>query len=59
MDLKEAMRYLVWAGAEMEKPEVVEICGKTYCTKDLKRYDEAPKAAPIVASSLTALVDFI
>lgn len=59
MDLKEAMRYLVWAGAEMEKPEVVEICGKTYCTKDLKRYDEAPKAAPIVASSLTALVDYI
>lgn len=59
MELKEALQFLLETGAEKEKPEVIEICGKTYCTKDLKRYDKKPKASPIQASSLTSLVDYI
>lgn len=59
MDIKEALQFLLKTGAEKEKPEVIEICGKTYCTKDLKRYDKKPKANPIQASSLTTLVDYI
>jgi hypothetical protein len=57
--LKEAIKYLMDTGAENASPEIVEICGKTYCTKDLKRYDIGPEAYPIKANSLTALVDYI
>lgn len=59
MEIKEALQFLLETGAEKEKPKVIEICGKTYCTKDLQRYDKKPKASPIQASSLTALVDYI
>lgn len=58
-DLKEALNYLVGLGGETAKTEVLQICGKTYATKRLNRYDEKEKAEPIVASSLTALVDYI
>lgn len=57
--LKEAIDFLIQTGAKNEKPEVLQICGKTYCTKDLQRYDKGPKARSIEASSLTALVDYI
>jgi hypothetical protein len=56
---KEALQYVAGLAVEAESPEIVEICGKTYCTKDLTRYDEAPKARAIVASSLTSLVDYL
>ena len=59
MNLKEAIQYLIETGAKNEKPEGLEICGKTYCTKDLRRYDKANKAEPLKANSLTALVDYI
>lgn len=37
----------------------IEINGRTYCTKDLRRYDAADKAEPIKATTLTSLVDYI
>lgn len=58
-NLRDAIDYLVELGAENEKPEVVEICGKTYCTKNLKRYDSKPKAQTIQAKTLTSLVEYI
>lgn len=39
--------------------EAIEINGRTYCTKDLRRYDAADKAEPIKATTLTSLVDYI
>ena len=42
-----------------EDPKTVNINGKTYCTKDLVRYDAPEKAAPISATTLTSLVDYI
>lgn len=59
MNLKDAIQYLIETGGRNEKPEVLEICGKTYCTKNMTRYDKLPKADPIDANSLTALVDYI
>lgn len=59
MELKEAIEFLIQTGAKNEKPEVIEICGKTYCTKELTRYDKGPKARAMEAGSLTALVDYI
>lgn len=58
-NLKEALSYLVELGEEGAKPEVVEINGKTYCTKNLARYDKEEMAEPLKVASLTALVDYI
>lgn len=57
--IKQALQYIANLAVEAEKPEVVEINGKTYCTKDLRRYDRKPKAESIKATTLTALVDYI
>lgn len=57
--LQKAISYLVGLGEETAKPEVLEIAGKTYCTKDLRRYGQEEKAEPLTASSLTSLVDYI
>lgn len=58
-DLRAALQYVVGLGVEAEKTEVLEINGKTYADKNLTRYDKAPKADAIKASSLTALLDYI
>lgn len=58
-NLRDAINYLVDLGEENAEPKVVEIGGKIYCNKNLKRYDEAPKAEPIKGASLTALLDYI
>lgn len=58
-DLRAALQYIVGLSVEAEKTEVLEINGKTYADKSLTRYDKAPKADPIKASSLTALLDYI
>lgn len=58
-NLKEALEYLVDLGKHNAKPEVLEIHGKTYCTKNLNRHYEDEMAAPLTAYSLTALVDYI
>ena len=57
--LKEALDFLVNLGEKNGKTEVLEICGKTYSTRELVRYDQAPKARPMEARSLRALTDYI
>ena len=37
-NIKDAIKYLVNLGEEAAKPEVIEIAGKTYCTKSMTRY---------------------
>ena len=53
--IKEAIAYITGLAVKAEKPETIEINGRTYCTKDLRRYD----AEPIKATTLTSLVDYI
>lgn len=57
--IKEAIAYIAGLAVKAEKPETIEINGRTYCTKDLRRYDAADKAEPIKATTLTSLVDYI
>lgn len=58
-NIKQAIEYIANLAVAAEKPEQIEIAGKTYCTKSLTRYDKPPKAEPIGATTLTALVDYI
>ena len=51
--IKEAIAYITGLAVKAEKPETIEINGRTYCTKDLRRYDAADKAEPIKATTLT------
>ena len=57
--IKEAIKYISEMAVKAEAPEVLEIDGKTYCTKSLNRYDKEPKAEAIEATTLTSLVDYI
>lgn len=57
--IKEAIAFITGLAVKAEDPKVVEINGRTYCTKDLRRYDTADKADPIKATTLTSLVDYI
>lgn len=57
--LKEALQYIARLKAESMEPKVLEIEGKTYCTKDLTRYHNFPMAGDIDVNTLTALVDYI
>ena len=58
-EIKQAIEYIAGLAVKAEKPEIVKFGNKTYCTKDLKRYDRPDKAEPIKATTLTALVDYI
>lgn len=42
--LEKAMKYIAELKAESIEPKVVEIQGKTYCNKDLIRYDKETMA---------------
>lgn len=57
--LREALQYVVGLGNESEKAQVLEICGKTYVNKNLKRYDSPERADAVTASSLSSMVDYI
>ncbi len=57
--IKEAIKFIADLAVEADKPEQMEINGHTYCTKALARYDKPDKASPIVATTLTSLVDYI
>lgn len=57
--IREAIAFIADLAVKAEKPETITINGRTYCTKSLKRYDEADKAEPIRATTLTSLVDYI
>ena len=52
--IKEAIKYITDLKAEAMDPKVVTIAGKTYCDKNLTRYDNEPLAQPIEASNLAA-----
>ena len=56
---RQAMQYITGLKAEAMEPKVVEIAGKTYCDKDLTRYDREPMADQIEATTLTAMIDYI
>lgn len=58
-NLREALEYLVDLGEGNAKPEILEINGKTYCTKNLTRYDREEMADSLKAATLTALVDYV
>ena len=57
--LKEALSYIVGLGKEAQQPKVVEIGGKTYCDKSLSRYGREDLAEPILANTLTSVVNYI
>ena len=57
--IKEAIAYITNLAVQAEKTEVLEINGRTYCTKKMTRYDKADMADPIKATTLTSLVDYI
>lgn len=38
--IKEAIAYITNLAVRAEKPEVLEINGRTYCTKNMTRYDK-------------------
>lgn len=57
--IKQALEFIANLGVKAEKPEIVDINGRTYCTKDLRRYGKEPTASPITATTLTSLVDYI
>lgn len=57
--IKEAIKYITDLKAEAMEPKVVTIAGKTYCDKNLTRYDDEPMAQPVEASNLSSMVDYI
>lgn len=57
--LKQALDFLVQLGEKNSKTEVLQICGKTYSTRQLIRYDERLRAGAMEANSLRALTDYI
>jgi len=58
-NIKEALAYFANLAVEAEKPEKIEINGRTYCTKNLTRYDSPDMAEPIKATTLTSLIEYI
>lgn len=56
---KKAIEFITNLAVKAEKPEVLEIAGKQYCTKDLRRYGREDIAGAIEATTLTSLVDYI
>ena len=58
-NIKEAIAYIAELAVEAEKPEQIEINGRTYCTKNLTRYDRPDMAEPIKATTLTSLIEYI
>lgn len=58
-NIKDAIKYLVDLGEEAAKPEVIEIAGKTYCTKSMTRYGKEEMAVPLTACSLSSLLEYL
>lgn len=57
--IKEAIEYITELAVKADEPKTIKINDRTYCTKNLRRYDAADKAEPIRATTLTSLVDYI
>lgn len=58
-NLKEALQYVADLANAAEKTQVVEICGKTYASRNLTRYDSPQRAGSVTASTLSSLIDYI
>lgn len=58
-NIRDAIDYLVNLGEEAAEPKVVEIAGKTYCTKNLVRYGKEEMASPLTSCSLNSLLDYL
>ena len=56
---RDALQYVVGLKVDGMDPKIVEIDGKTYCDKDLRRYHSFDMADEIRANTLTAVVDYI
>lgn len=52
--LREALEHVEGLARENEKTEVIEICGRTYANKSLKRYDVPERAEAIETHSLSS-----
>ena len=46
--IKEALQFITGLKEASMEPRVVTIDGKTYCNKELKRYDTKPRSVVIV-----------
>lgn len=57
--IRKALELITELKEEAMEPKIVEIDGKTYCNKNLTRYDKESMASEITVSTLTALVDYI
>lgn len=57
--LKEALSYVADLQTEANKTEVVNINGRTYANKSLKRYDKPEKAEKFTVKTLSAVVDYV
>lgn len=58
--LRDAIEYLITQGKNLAFPEVLEIKGQKYTSKELKRIVEPEyKARPLTACTLTALIDYL
>lgn len=57
--IKNALEFITDLKEMAMEPKVLEIKGKTYCNKELKRYGREEKAEAIKASTLTSLLDYI
>lgn len=57
--IKDALKFITELKEAAMAPQVVEVAGKTYCNKDLRRYGEEDMASAIKATTLTSLVDYI
>ena len=55
---KETIDRLIQIGGELEKPETIHICGRTYCTKSLNRIDSPVYAEPLRGQTLSGLLDY-
>lgn len=57
-NLRETIDRLIDIGGQLEEPKQIEICGKIYSTKSLKRYDGPEYAEPLTGATLTGLLDY-
>ena len=57
--LKEAIEFIANLATDAEVPQTIDIYGKEYSKERLYRVDEVDMAVPIMATTLTSLVDYI
>lgn len=57
--LREALEFITELKEGSMKPEVLQIGGKTYCTKRLERYGKPEYAKAIQANTLTSVSSYI